>query len=125
MKYVIGQVKELYCLCLLPHGRSGLKCLEPIKSCDLPRLLPHGRSGLKYLLQITKKTFLSSPSAWKEWIEMDILLYLIRFTKSLLPHGRSGLKCTTSLAYRGAGLSPSAWKERIEIGTPAVLLQDR
>ncbi|EEG74953.1 hypothetical protein CLOHYLEM_04914 [[Clostridium] hylemonae DSM 15053] len=33
-----------------------------------------------------------SPSAWKEWIEMQPYITCYMWKRSLLPHGRSGLK---------------------------------
>jgi len=77
-------------------------------------LLPLGRSGLKRKWAEQNKSFLESPSAWKEWIETSSSWLYVISPNGLLPLGRSGLKrCYAPLGIP-ALWSPSAWKEWIE-----------
>ena len=79
-------------------------------------LPPHGGSGLKYLLRGLSVRLLLSPSAWREWIEINVIHFEPAERDGLPPHGGSGLKsCKIITFYAYTTMSPSAWREWIEI----------
>ena len=77
---------------LPPHGGSGLKFFGCYPFLPLKSLPPHGGSGLKLYNKYIRIFTIWSPSAWREWIEIDC-----------------PCSCLCSLP------SPSAWREWIEI----------
>ena len=77
----------------LPHGRRGLKSMNPKTEEIEEGRLPHGRRGLKFL----------------DLIEKD------NIEKGRLPHGRRGLKCQRLFLASYTPESPSSREAWIEI----------
>ena len=59
-------------------------------------LPPYGGSGLKCNAVSITRALVGSPSVWREWIEMCVLLSVALLRSSLPPCGGSGLKCTVT-----------------------------
>ena len=73
MKSVLRFITSAGLSRLPPHGGSGLKYnifIDIIKRVVC--LPPHGGSGLKSEATGTNEEAITSPSAWREWIEISI-----------------------------------------------------
>ena len=77
----------------LPHGRRGLKFLDLIEKDNIEKgRLPHGRRGLKCQRLFLASYTPESPSSREAWIEIMVTAYHAQRSNSRLPHGRRGLK---------------------------------